>query len=182
MLQGQRNWPVREKNTTKSYVMDFNVRNIEIFERRNKYKEPCIKGIPDNDEQIQQWITQKINCKPPYWNSSSEMPPCSNRHELKKANDFILSALDRGIKSLDRKEKVPCRSIEKIQYDFRDIDMENNDGSPKVQIDVNFRESTYKEIKNIRSMDLQGLIGNSNKKNCFEKLLQPVIILPNAII
>ena len=88
------------------------------------------------------------------------MPRCTNQGELKKANELLFSALDRGIKSLSSKEKGPCRSIEKIQYDFREINMENNDMSPRVQMDVNFRESTYKEIKNIRSMDLQGLIGN----------------------
>ena len=49
--QGQHRWPDRAKNKSKTYITRFSIRNVEVAQQRNKYKEPCTTGLPDNDQQ-----------------------------------------------------------------------------------------------------------------------------------
>jgi hypothetical protein len=90
------------------------------------------------------------------------MPQCVKQEEFQKANDLLLSAVDGRFESLAKGNRAPCRSIEKVQFDFREIDIASDEASPRVVIEVYFKESTYKEVRSVRSMDLQGLIGDLN--------------------
>ena len=158
---GQTKWPVRDINSSKSYMMEFNVRNVEIFERRNKYKEPCLEDVPPHDDQIQQWVLDKVGCKPPYWNSISEMALCTKFSEMEAAAQLIFSAVFGDLESANYTKTLPCRTLEKVQYDVRDIDLGHENVST-VRLIFNLREYTYKQVKEVRSMDLQALVGNQN--------------------
>ena len=155
---GQTKWPLRGPNSTKSYIMEFNIRNVEILHKRDKYNKPCMQGMPDYDDQINQWIMKKVGCKPPYWASISKLPLCSSFVEMKLTRRLITDALFGGLESEPFTDTPPCRSLEKVQYDIRDIDLPETVPSI-VTMQFNFREFTYKEIKDIRGMDLQALIG-----------------------
>ena len=162
----QRNWPVRDQNSSKAYMMEFNVRNVEVLENRNKYHEPCIEGIPDFDDQIPKWIIERIGCKPPYWKSlKSSLPLCSTLEQVRNARDMVFSALFGTLETANYTGLLPCRSLEKIQYDARDIDFSSDENNSYVKLLFNFREFTYKEVKSVRGMDLQALVGKSLLKN-----------------
>ena len=156
---GQKKWPVRKRDASPSYIMEFNLRNVEIYERRDKYDEKCEEGIPDNDGMIDDWILEKVGCKPPYWSAISDLPLCSTFPELQLAGRLIQIAIWGDLKSVNYTETLPCRSLEKIQYDVSDIDDLYSNAS-NLQIVLNLREYTYKEVKSVRSMDMQGFVGS----------------------
>ena len=53
----------------------------------------------------------------------------------------------------------PCRVLSNVQFEM--IEHDKNDASmPNVDINFSFRMSAYKEIKRVRAMDIQALIGN----------------------
>ena len=67
---------------------------------------------------------------------------------------------------------IPCRGLEKYQLGFTDIEVKETReeliqmiGRDRnaVVIQIDLSDWSYKEVKNVRSMDLQSLIGNINK-------------------
>ena len=74
--------------------MQFDIRNVEVLEKRNKYMNPCTPGAPDVDAEIVENVLGETGCKPPYWNSSSSLPLCSKLDDMKKAADLIEKMLD----------------------------------------------------------------------------------------
>ena len=158
---GQLNWPARNKNSSKTYSMEFNIRSVEILQHRNKYKEPCSEGISDFDGEITEWIMDKTGCKPSYWNAlSSSLPSCTTWQQYNISGTLAFSAVFGALDMVEYDRKYPCRSLEKIQYDSQDVDMPSDGDESKVSVVFNFKEFTYKEIKSVRSMDIQALIGN----------------------
>ena len=159
---GQRFWPLRDQNSSKAYMMEFNIRNLEILEHRNKYYDPCMKDIPDFDVQIPKWIMEKIGCKPSYWKSlNTSWPLCSTLEQMANARNLLFSAVFGTLDEANYTGILPCRSLEKIQYDVRDIDLPPGENQSFVMLIFNFRDFTYKEVKDVRSMDIQALIGIS---------------------
>ena len=164
---GQQNWPIRTQNSSKRYNMEFNVRNVEIQEHRNKYQEPCSEGLSDFDDEITNWIMNKIGCKPPYWKYlKSALPPCSTFLQLQNTGHLVLAAVFGALEMAQYNGEYPCRSLEKIQYDVHDIDFPNEKDDSKISLVFNFKEFTYKEVKSVRSMDLQALIGTLLSLKC----------------
>ena len=161
-----RTWPTREPNLPKDYIMQFNIRNIEVLEKRNKHTKPCNEGIPDVDGNLMQVVLEKIKCKPPYWNLTSSLQLCSKPEEIKKAANLIKGDVFGYNEHKKLIKTLPCRTLEKIQYDARDIPYPDArayltwTNSNVVELWSEFRDSTYKEVTNIRSMDTQALVGN----------------------
>ena len=169
MSQGQVSWPARGNDAPKSYSMHFFIKSIDVLERRNKYRNPCNMDFADLDNLIKQSVLKEIGCKPPYWNSSSPLPLCNNQKEMRKANNLISKLLYSDTKRAAILKSLPCRGLERIQYDFAEEEFPNDVSSESpglngsLRFTFEFMESTYKELKHVRSMDLQALIGNSNK-------------------
>ena len=158
---GQINWPARNKNSSKSYTMEFDIRSVEVLQHRNKYKEPCGEGISDFDAEITKWVMDKTGCKPSYWNAvASSLPPCTTWEQYNISGTLAFSAVFGALDMVEYDRQYPCRSLEKIQYDSQDVDVPSNGDQSIVSVAFNFKEFTYKEIKSVRSMDLQALIGN----------------------
>ena len=166
LSQGMGSWPDRGKEASKNYMMHFTVRNMEVLERRDKYRKPCDIDSPDLDGLIKNSVLTDLGCKPPYWNSSSSFPLCSNQTAMIKANHLLHKLMHSDTIRTDMLKSLPCRGLEKIQYNSVDIDFAKNLTSEmpwtngSLGITFEFMESTYKELKHVRSMDVQALIGN----------------------
>ena len=164
-MRGMRTWPSRDKNAPQDYTMQFDIANVEVLERRNKNKKECSEGIPDFDNKMMELVLEKINCKPPYWNLSSSLQLCSKPEEIKTAADLILGDIFGNNKRKNLTKTLPCRTLEKIQYGARDIPYQGNPpilpgmNSNVIDLWAEFKDSTYKEVINIRSMDGQALLG-----------------------
>jgi hypothetical protein len=140
LLQGKRNWPVRNINKAKNYITELGMRDIEILQRRNKYKQPCVEDMIDDDDQILQWIAKLVGCKPPYWNSSLQLTSCVSQEQFKKAFRFQTLMMD-DVESINLTHKLSCRRLEKIQFDVQDFEVEDNTSGPEtIEFKFAFRE------------------------------------------
>ena len=112
-----------------------------------------------------------VTCKPPYWNSTAKFAPCSNKKQLKQIYNLLLKAIHIGNTETFYRVESPCRSLERISFDAIDVEISqiwmeswiSKSGysliNDSVGIFLDFKEWTYKEVKSIRGMDIQALIG-----------------------
>ena len=121
--------------------------------------EPVLEKL---DARIPTWIMKKVGCKPSYWESlNTSWPLCSTLEQMTNARNLLFSAVFGTLDEANYTGILPCRSLEKIQYDVRDIDLPPGENQSFVMLIFNFRDFTYKEVKDVRSMDIQALIGIS---------------------
>ena len=89
---------------------------------------------------------------------------------MKNATNLISKLLYDDANRATRLNSLPCRGLEKIQYDLVEEDLPDAllSVSPgfngSLSIYFEFTESTYKELKHVRNMDIQALIGNRNNQ------------------
>ena len=107
-------WSSR-KNKTKSYKMGFSVRNMDVITHRNKGKSRCIGEWKEYDQYIMDNMMKESGCHPPHWNSTRNLPLCTNATEMKMfAKRPTFSKIDMYI--------PPCKSIERIDYTYTEKD------------------------------------------------------------
>ena len=116
---GKRRWDIRD-NKTKSYKMAFNLKNVNVIAHRNKIQKPCIEEWKRYDEYVMNVMMLETGCRPPHWilsgmNSNATLPICDNAKQMKK---FSLRPSLLKVLSL----KPPCRSIDRLDYDYFEND------------------------------------------------------------
>ena len=169
-------WPNRGKHSPKSYRMRFNIKGMEVLEKRNKRNKPCTTGLPDFDDLFIQEVFTKLECKPPYWaswKSSTPLPTCRDVNKMEEAAKLVNNLTYSYEIQEDIMSSVPCRGLERINYDHSDDTFSDAELSrapilnDTLGLYFYFKESTYKELKHVKSIDEQSLIGNYNKaKKC----------------
>ena len=160
---GKWKWPVQTKNKYGLYLTHFEVGTIEIIQHRNRNNKPCIERITEDDNDIIQWITEKSGCKPPFWNSTSEMPLCLTQEETLNTFELLRKIVFGGYNFLNYTRNLPCRGMERYRVEFTDIDVTGVEhANNSVDMQMFFNDLSYKEVKYVRSMDLQSLIGILN--------------------
>ena len=148
------NWPVRTKNSSKTYYMQFEIQNIEIMQNRNKRNTPCLDGILDLDRIHFESVAKRLPCKPPYFNIGENTTACKSRKEMEQCHSLMLSYnLGQYLKH------PPCRSLEKLEYNYMEFDLREAD-PPFVHIDIRFIDATYREILRVRAFTIESLLGN----------------------
>ena len=164
-IMAKRTWPYRGDEYARPYLMRLIVENIDVMVRRNTDQKPCIEGAPNYDQDVINYVLGKVNCKPPYLNSTSNLNPCTEQKQLKELGTLIHEAIYMGNGENFYTVKPPCRSLERIFYDGIDVDTPQKyiEDDPwmndTVGLMLDFKEWTYKEVKSVRGMDIQALIG-----------------------
>ena len=162
---GIRHWPLRVPSSPKGYLIRMAVGDIEVSVRRNTNHRPCIEGVPDYDETVMQSAMKKAKCKPPYWNSTSLFAPCTEQKQLKVVEEVLSDAINKGNRGINDMVTPPCRSLEMVHYDVQDVETpekwikEYPWMNTSVGVIFEFKEFFYKEVKSVRGMDVQALIG-----------------------
>ena len=104
----------REAEST--YVTRFQVKDVEILHRRNKRSSPCKEDSTNYDNDVLQHHMDYVGCRAPYQgNISTKVPLCSNKDKMAKA----LMAL----RSDGYGDQPPCRTMEKIDYEYSENDL-----------------------------------------------------------
>ena len=142
------NWATR--NDSKSYMMKFRLKNIEIIEQRNKPSKPCVEDSPDHDYLWLHDHVKALGCRAPYHILTNDTAPiCSNREKMKSAY-FSLTDDDHN-----RYYPPPCRTMPDIDYTYEEREADGN-GFFKVVI---FPTNSYKMITQSKAIDVQALLG-----------------------
>ena len=148
-------WP-KHLRSDMEYEMYFTITNAEVLKRRIKSHTPCIedwKMYGKNIENIFQKVMDDVGCQAPYQQSKKPLPLCQTKEKMKEM--FSLLHAD------PTKEYPPtCATLENMQYAYNDAMYEHYIKGPEwfwIAIDMPDR---YKEIVQIRAVDLHSLIGN----------------------
>ena len=164
-MMSKRHWPFRDQGSPRHYVMRVTVESIDVLVRRNTHYAPCTEGVPEHDQNIIKYVFETVKCKPPYLNSTSTLDPCFQQSQLRWILDAISEAVYNGNAKRFLTVQNPCRSLERISYDSIDVEkpqiwMRYNPWfNDSVGVALDFKEWTYKEVKSVRGMDIQALIG-----------------------
>ena len=149
-------WPLRKPNAPKNYVMAFNIQSVDVVHQRNSRHNHCLDGSMDHDTEVVQSMLNSLGCKPPYWNSSSQLLACSTKDKLKKARNMVKSLVTgRG-----RLRSKPCRRFDSIVYSYEDLETVGGWDNDSLMILFDYSTPHYKELRSVRNMDLQIFIGN----------------------
>ena len=159
------NWGKKGPKT--EYTMKFEIQNILVMKRRNKFGENCEIDWNQNDKILINKMLEDIECTLPHWMINTTYPICQGE-QLKKIGHMFYRL---------RHNTPPCQTIEKILYTYEEAEgLENYDEtiaeSKKqlgiryefrdiFQIMLTFQGTTYMEITQIRAYDGQSLIGNA---------------------
>ena len=154
-------WPPRAPGSPNSYLMRLMVGGGEVMVRRNTNRRPCSDGVPEYDKQIVEYLMNRVRCKPPYWKSTSALKNCSTQNQLWQLTRLYSKAMFISNREAFYTVKPQCRSLERIQYDFVDVETPQSWrlANGTIGVVLSFQEVTYKEGKYVPGMDVQGLIG-----------------------
>ena len=164
-MVGQQYWPLREPGSPAHYLMRLSVGTIDVLVRRNTKKNPCVEGVPNYDDKVVNHMRERVKCKPPYWNSISSLNPCSEQKQLQDITNLFAKAVSTSHTMNFYTIETPCRSLERISIDVMDVQTPQRwiemfpFMNESVGIMLDFKELIYKEVKNVRGMDTQALIG-----------------------
>ena len=100
-------------NKKSSYMMAFELKNMDVTSHRNKRREPCIPNWRSHDQMIMDDMMLTTGCRPPFWNTSLELNLCINGSQMK-------NFADQPSPSKVNTYHPPCQSIERLDYDYRE--------------------------------------------------------------
>ena len=140
-------YPRRELNDT--YVLRYNVNGVEFIRRRNKRNYPCSEDWTNHDAMIMKQHTKFIGCTPPYFNPIPGIPICSSKDQM-AASPFTLRFDDYGT-------LPPCQGMEKIYFNLEEKHKKERKGY--FWFGLYIFNQKFKEIVQIKEIDLNGLIG-----------------------
>ena len=156
----------QEKRNCRGSYMRFRIKGVEVLERRNKRINPCNIDWLMDYMNVTQKMVKSLQCRPPhiYTNSNEirEFPVCSTPKDIQHILKPTIDELQLYPK--------PCRLIEKLIYDYDEgyaLAPEFHTPAYCKKYDnawfntkIYFGETTYKEIRQVRAINLEGLAGN----------------------
>ena len=148
------NWPVRAENSSKSYLMLFELQNIKVMQNRDRAKEPCINIISDLDHMHFKEVFKRLPCKPPYLNPDFNLSSCKSKEEMKECHNIVLN-----LDTLETLEYPPCRSLGRVEFQYLEYDMEESEKQPYFTLRIVYVDLKYTEILRVRSFDFHMLFG-----------------------
>ena len=152
---GEKSWRIRGVNDSLSYTTEFYLRNIEMIHHRNKPRSSCQEHLFDLDKLTFDTSVKRMGCKPPYINLETNVSSCKTMQQLEQAYGLF------GEYDTYDVSKVPCRTLGRFDFDQWEYDnYMPADQQPHFTITINYLDSNYREIREIKAFNLQTLFGN----------------------
>ena len=104
------------QNKSNEYVMEFEVRNIDVISRRNKINEPCVEDWKNYDQFYMENLMNNIGCHPPQWKFDSKFPNCSSDQQMRNLSRQPLAY---DVASFTQ----PCKIIDRLDYTYSESDL-----------------------------------------------------------
>ena len=114
-------------NKSKSYVMKFGVKNVEVIKHRHRVQEPCVEDWRNYDQFIMEDTMMEAGCRPPHWNTTQNLTLCSKPEEMKYFEDQPTTT---KVQSFG----PPCYVVENLHYDYHEMDWPQKIDGKNVEI------------------------------------------------
>ena len=148
------NWPSRNANDSKNYIISYDVGGMEVIRYRNKRARRCKEGFPDYDDDTFQEILTTVGCRPPYTKSQPNLTLCKNSEQMKNIVNLQMKLWEG-----DDLRHLPCSGVEKLITGITESDEEETK-DPYFTIALNIKDLTYKEIEMKKAYAVSALVGN----------------------
>ena len=131
------------------YYMQFRVRNIEVLTHRNTGNDPCNEDWKNDDAHFINQSLEDVGCTPPQLKCCN-IPICSSMEKLSQIHEVISYPTTKDL----RKYHIPCREIEKLQYEYTEGYATTEDDDENVQnewfqVRTYFPDKTFKHIEQV---------------------------------
>ena len=168
-------WPLRHDPMDEYYSMLFSISNVEILKRRRNGREECHDWKHYDSTTIED-VMRSVGCRPPYWKSRLDLPPCRSQKEL--TNLGVQYRAKKLQEDKFQKYVPPCIEITKMDVKFEEELGENahsgydeiyerfirQAGTTRGWFVINtslWQSPSFKNIREIRAYSIQSMIGNS---------------------
>ena len=142
-------WKEEEKRNKLGYYMQFRIRGMEVLTHRNKRNDPCNEDWKNDDLNFTEQVLGNIGCSPPQLLNVTKLPICSTKEKLSECHKILNYPTTLDL----RKYAIPCREIEKLQYEYTEdyATTQNDDGTSGqyFQVRLYFADTTYKYIEQV---------------------------------
>ena len=139
---------VETKRKTQGYYMQFRIRGIEVLSHRYKQHRPCNENWRNDDPNFIDQVLQNIGCAPPQLSNFTRLPICSTKEQLLDCHQSLEYPTTLDFSKYD----IPCREIEKLQYEYSEETRSGGDENMEYfQVRVYFADTTYKYIEQVLS-------------------------------
>ena len=131
------------------YYMQFRVRSIEVLTHRNTGKHPCNNDWKNDDANFINQFLEDVGCTPPQLKCCN-IPICSSTEKLSQIHEILSYPTTKDL----RKYYIPCREIEKLQYEYTEgyattEDDNENAQNEWFQVRSYFADTTFKYIEQV---------------------------------
>ena len=115
-----------------------------MIKHRDKITHPCNQDWERHDSIVQMRHSHIVGCVAPYQNNDNKLTHCSTKYEMKRSR-FELRYDEYG-------NAPPCKSMEKITYSYREIDLSNTEWAANgtFWIGIYHQNNNFKDIVQIR--------------------------------
>ena len=119
-------WPIFNNATTKSYMTDFQIKNVEVLKRRSTSHNACIQSR-NYDEVMMKWIMGIVNCTPSYWNleEGRNLPLCTTLSSYKQTARHMWDAV--AEEGQFERHSSPCKQIKRLDQSLTDFQIDEID-------------------------------------------------------
>ena len=149
LLKSAANWlPIWKKPNDSLTLVAIKVSAMEILRRRNKHSDSCLLDWACFDNMVMKNHDDNAKCKAPYQTSNKSL--CTTMTEMVDSMYNV-----ERMRSSDYQE--PCEEMSSIVFSAEDIDISYHPQSPKL---IYIYPEKTKIIQQVKSVDLQALIGN----------------------
>ena len=155
-------WNKRDVNSPTHYEMEFAVNTLDIVTYRNKKREPCVQDWKDYDKVLYEELMDRIGCQVKYWKLNSTVIYCNTTDEFEEIDNYFQDLLKNIITP-----PPPCRTIKQTQYEYKDIEYNNDIKESGIDIVVDFKTLNhhYKEISLVEAYTAESFMGKTIKHN-----------------
>ena len=130
--------------------MQFRIRGIEALIHRNKDKSPCNEDWKNDDSNFINQFLKDVGCTPPQLKCCN-LPICSSKEKLSHIHEVLSHPTTKDL----TKYYIPCREIEKLQYEYTEgyATTEDDDNVNMLnewfQVRSYFADTTFKYIEQV---------------------------------
>ena len=149
------------------YDLQMKVSQSAVWRKRSIKSRPCLQYIDDYDQYIQEQVSRKLGCVPPFWsnrvNLTSFLKECNSLEELQQLKETV-----RDFRSIFHGFQTPCTDMfstvslnKKNKNTFSWVTgITGTTWNKHARIEILYADRYYEEIAQVEDFGVQDFISN----------------------
>ena len=142
------------------YDLQMKVSQSAVWRKRSVKRRPCLQDIDDYDQYIQEAISRKLGCVPPFWNNrvnlTSLLEDCTSLEKLQQLKETV-----GDFKSLFHGFQTPCTDMfNTVSWNKKRNGIIDRIQDKLANIEILYADRYYEEIAQVADFGVQDFISN----------------------